>query len=79
MDIKSFELIVKSERSAKRFLVKACWGNHLRFCIACKKHGKSTESDVPGTDVEIVGTSSPTSQADGLTNSISSAETGSGS
>jgi transposase len=36
MKLSSFEFVTKSERSAQRYLVKACWKNYRRFCHHCK-------------------------------------------
>ena len=36
MDLKSFETIVKGETSARKFLLKSCWKNYLRFCPRCQ-------------------------------------------
>jgi transposase len=36
MDIKSFQLLVKTENTARRFLAKACWKNYRRFCSRCR-------------------------------------------
>ena len=36
MSLKSFEFILRGESSVKRYLVKACWKNYVRFCIRCK-------------------------------------------
>ncbi|MCX8119195.1 MAG: transposase [Desulfobacterota bacterium] len=36
MDLKSFEPLVKTEQSAKRFINKACWKNYRRFCTRCQ-------------------------------------------
>src|SRR4030042_2232130 len=35
MDLKSFEFIEGGESSVKRYLLKACWKNYVRFCIRC--------------------------------------------
>jgi transposase len=35
MNLKSFEFILRGEISVKRYLVKACWKNYVRFCIRC--------------------------------------------
>ena len=35
MDLKSFEFLVKSEKSVKGYLSKFCWKNSIRFCIRC--------------------------------------------
>ena len=36
MNLKSFEFILRGEGSVKRYLVKSCWKNYVRFCIRCK-------------------------------------------
>lgn len=36
MKLKSFEPLVKSERSARRYIAKQCWGNGHRFCTRCR-------------------------------------------
>jgi len=36
MDLKSFEALIKTENSARLFLVKLCWENHRRFCTRCR-------------------------------------------
>jgi transposase len=36
MDIKSFHLIVRKEKTARRFWAKRLWKNYRRFCIRCK-------------------------------------------
>ena len=38
MDIKSFEHIVRTENTAKRFLTSLCWKNYRRFCIRCNSY-----------------------------------------
>jgi transposase len=38
MDIKSFQLIVRKENIARRFLAKRLWKNYHRFCIRCKSY-----------------------------------------
>jgi transposase len=38
MDIKSFQLLVKTENTARRFVTKACWKNYRRFCSRCRSH-----------------------------------------
>ena len=38
MDIKSFQLLVRTENTARRFLAKACWKNYRRFCSRCKSY-----------------------------------------
>ena len=38
MDLKSFEHIVKTENTARRFLTKLCWKNYRRFCIRCHSY-----------------------------------------
>ncbi|MFW5730236.1 MAG: transposase [Desulfonatronovibrionaceae bacterium] len=35
MDLTSYEEKIKSEISAKKFLLKLCWKNHQRFCPRC--------------------------------------------
>lgn len=35
MPLKLFERLVKTEKSAKRFLTGLCWKNYRRFCIRC--------------------------------------------
>jgi transposase len=36
MDVKSLEPIFRGEGSVKRYLIKACWKNYVRFCIRCR-------------------------------------------
>ncbi len=36
MNLKSFEFLLKDETSVKRYLVRACWKNYVRFCIRCR-------------------------------------------
>jgi len=36
MDLKSFSFILRGERGVKRYLVKACWKDYVRFCIRCR-------------------------------------------
>ncbi len=36
MDLKSFEFLVKSDKGIKQYLAKACWKNHVHFCIRCR-------------------------------------------
>lgn len=36
MDVKSFQLLVRTENTARRFLAKACWKNYRRFCSRCR-------------------------------------------
>ena len=36
MNIKSFESVVKTEKSAHRYLTRWCWKNYLRFCTRCR-------------------------------------------
>jgi len=36
MDLKSFQLIVRNENTARRFLTKLCWKNYRRFCSRCR-------------------------------------------
>jgi len=38
MDIKSFQLVVRKEDTARRFLTKWLWKNGRRFCIRCKSY-----------------------------------------
>lgn len=38
MDLKSFEHIVKTENTARRFLTKLCWKNYRRFCTRCHSY-----------------------------------------
>jgi len=38
MDLKSFEHIVKTENTARRFLAKLCWKNYRRFCTRCHSY-----------------------------------------
>ena len=35
MDLKSFQFIVRTENTARRFLTKLCWKNYRRFCNRC--------------------------------------------
>lgn len=36
MNLKSFEFLLKNDTSVKRYLVRACWKNYVRFCIRCR-------------------------------------------
>ncbi len=36
MNLNSFEFFSRGESRIKRYLVKACWKNYVRFCIRCK-------------------------------------------
>ena len=36
--IASFEHIVRTENTAKRYLVRGCWKNYRRFCIRCHSY-----------------------------------------
>ncbi|MBP1700416.1 MAG: Transposase-like protein [Deltaproteobacteria bacterium] len=36
MDLRSFKYMLRGEDSVKRYLVKACWKNDVRFCIRCE-------------------------------------------
>ena len=36
MDIKSFETLIRTEKSARRFFVKLCWKKYRRFCSRCR-------------------------------------------
>ena len=36
MDLKSFQLIVRTENTARRYLTKLCWKNYRRFCSRCR-------------------------------------------
>ena len=36
MGLKSFELIIRSEVKAHRYLVRGCWKRGYRFCLRCK-------------------------------------------
>jgi transposase len=38
MDIKSFEHLVRTENTAKRFLTNLCWKNYRRFRIRCNSY-----------------------------------------
>jgi len=38
MDIKAFQLIVKTEDTAKRFLARLLWKKYHRFCIKCRSY-----------------------------------------
>ncbi len=38
MDLKSFEHIVKTEYTARRYLTKLCWKNYRRFCTRCQSY-----------------------------------------
>ncbi len=35
MSIEGFEVLVKSEKSALRFLKKLLWKNYVKFCMRC--------------------------------------------
>ena len=37
MDLKSFETLIRTEGTARRYFTKLCWKNYHRFCIRC--HG----------------------------------------
>ena len=36
MDLKSFQLVVRTENTARRYLTKLCWKNYRRFCSRCR-------------------------------------------
>jgi transposase len=36
MHLKTFESIVKTEKTSKRYLLKSCWKNYQRYCTCCK-------------------------------------------
>ena len=36
MNLKSFQLIVRNENTARRYLTKLCWKNYRRFCSRCR-------------------------------------------
>ncbi len=36
MDLISYEQIIKTENTARRYLLKFCWENHQRFCPKCR-------------------------------------------
>lgn len=36
MDVTSYEELIKSEESARKYLLRFCWKNHQRFCPRCK-------------------------------------------
>jgi transposase len=38
MGLKSFESLIRSESSAKWFLVRLCWKNYRRFCRRCHSY-----------------------------------------
>jgi transposase len=38
MDLKTFESLIRTENTAKRFLTKLCWKNYRRFCIRCNNY-----------------------------------------
>ncbi|MCK9276103.1 MAG: transposase [Syntrophales bacterium] len=38
MDRSSFEDIVKTENSARRFFIRLCWKNYRRYCIRCHSY-----------------------------------------
>ena len=38
MDLRAYERLVRSESSARRYLLGFCWKNHQRFCPRC--HGR---------------------------------------
>ena len=38
MDLKSFERIVRTENTARRYLTRLCWKNYRRFCIRCNNY-----------------------------------------
>jgi len=38
MELKSFELIIKTERTAQLFLTKLCWKSYRRFCTRCRSY-----------------------------------------
>ncbi len=37
MDLDTYESLIKSESSARRFLLGQCWNNHQRFCPRCRE------------------------------------------
>jgi transposase len=37
MDLKSFETLIRTEGTARRYFTRLCWKNYRRFCIRC--HG----------------------------------------
>jgi len=45
MDLKTYETLVKSENSARRYLLGFCWKNHQRFCPRCGSRGLYRLSD----------------------------------
>ena len=36
MNLRSFEFFLRDESRIKRYLVKTCWRNYVRFCIRCR-------------------------------------------
>ena len=38
MNLKSFESLLRTENTARRFLAKQCWKNYRRFCIRCNSY-----------------------------------------
>ena len=38
MDLKSFESLIKTEKTARSYFVKLCWKNYRRFCSRCRSY-----------------------------------------
>lgn len=38
MDLKSFEKLVRTEKSARLYLTKSCWKSYRRFCSRCRSY-----------------------------------------
>jgi transposase len=38
MDIKTFETLIRTENTARRFFVKLCWKKYRRFCSRCRSY-----------------------------------------
>lgn len=45
MELKTYESLVKSENSARRYLLGFCWQNHQRFCPRCRNRKLSRLRD----------------------------------
>ena len=38
MDLKTFETLIRTESTARRYLTKLCWKNYRRFCSRCHSY-----------------------------------------
>ena len=79
MKVESFEVVVKTEKSAKRFFATWCRKNGHFFCTPGVVAEKPIGSGEDGIVVATAGMSLETSLADGLESSISPVRTGCGS